>query len=93
MDGAAVRRAIEGVDVGYYLIHSLGRGASFEQRDRDAPGIFADAALSAGVKLIVYLGGIVPAMPVAFHRTCARTGRLRISCWAVACRRPRCRLP
>jgi uncharacterized protein YbjT (DUF2867 family) len=59
MDGAAVGRAVEGVDVAYYLIHSLGTGESFEQRDRDAAGIFADAALSAGVKRIVYLGGIV----------------------------------
>ena len=59
MDGAAVRHALEGVDVAYYLIHSLGTGASFEQRDRDAAGIFAGAAMSAGVKRIVYLGGIV----------------------------------
>ena len=55
-----VRRALEGMDVAYYLIHSLGTGASFEQRDREAAGIFADAAKSAGVKRIVYLGGIVP---------------------------------
>ena len=55
-----MRRALEGVDVAYYLIHSLGTGASFEQRDREAAGIFADAAMSAGVKRIVYLGGIVP---------------------------------
>ena len=53
-------RALEGVDVAYYLIHSLGTGASFEQRDRNAAGIFADAAVSAGVRRIVYLGGIVP---------------------------------
>src|SRR5689334_18753723 len=59
MDGTAVRRALEGVDVAYYLIHSLGTGASFEQRDRDAAGVFAGAAVSAGVKRIVYLGGIV----------------------------------
>ena len=59
MDGAAVRRALEGVSVAYYLIHSLGTGASFEQRDRDAAGIFAAAARSAGVQRIVYLGGIV----------------------------------
>ena len=54
-----MRRALESVDVAYYLIHSLGAGASFEQRDRDAAGIFADAAMSAGLKRIVYLGGIV----------------------------------
>ena len=59
LDGTAVRRAVEGIDVAYYLIHSLGTGASFEQRDRDAAGIFAAAARSAGVKRIVYLGGIV----------------------------------
>ena len=59
MDEAAVRRALEGVSVAYYLIHSLGTGASFEQRDRDAAGIFAAAARSAGVQRIVYLGGIV----------------------------------
>jgi uncharacterized protein YbjT (DUF2867 family) len=60
MDKTAVRRALEGTDVAYYLIHSLGTGASFEQRDRDAAAIFADAARSAGVQRIVYLGGIVP---------------------------------
>ena len=59
LEGTRVRCALEGVDVAYYLIHSLGTGASFEQRDRDAAGIFADAAVSAGVKRIVYLGGIV----------------------------------
>jgi uncharacterized protein YbjT (DUF2867 family) len=60
LEEARVRRALEGVDVAYYLIHSLGTGASFEQRDRDAAGIFADTAMSAGVTRIVYLGGIVP---------------------------------
>jgi uncharacterized protein YbjT (DUF2867 family) len=59
LDGTAVRQVLAGVDVAYYLIHSLGTGSSFEQRDREAAGIFADAAMSAGVKRIVYLGGIV----------------------------------
>jgi uncharacterized protein YbjT (DUF2867 family) len=60
LDGTAVRHALEGIDVAYYLIHSLGAAASFEQRDREAAGIFADAAMTAGIKRIVYLGGIVP---------------------------------
>ena len=64
MDAAAVRRALDGVDVAYYLIHSLGTGPSFEQRDREAAGIFARAAALAGVKRIVYLGGIITG-PVA----------------------------
>src|ERR1700729_475790 len=59
MDPAAVRGALDGVEVAYYLIHSLGAGPSFERRDRDAAGIFAAAAASAGVKRIVYLGGIL----------------------------------
>jgi uncharacterized protein YbjT (DUF2867 family) len=54
-----VQQALEGVDVAYYLSHSLGTGASFEQRDREAAGIFADAAMSAEIKRIMYLGGIV----------------------------------
>jgi uncharacterized protein YbjT (DUF2867 family) len=69
MDQAAVRDALEGVDVAYYLIHSLGTGTSFEQRDRDAAATFAQAAVSAGVKRIVYLGGIVsgPAQDLSPH--------------------------
>src|SRR5271169_4266669 len=59
MDDSAVRRALEGVDVAYYLIHSLGTDASFEQRDRTAAQTFAAAAKAAGVQRIVYLGGII----------------------------------
>ena len=59
VDESAVRRALEGVDVAYYLIHSLGTGASFERRDRAAAGIFAAAAKATGVQRIVYLGGII----------------------------------
>src|ERR1700729_3346243 len=33
-DAAALREALAGCDVAYYLIHSLGTGSSFEQRDR-----------------------------------------------------------
>ena len=64
MDADAVRRALDGIEVAYYLIHSLGTGPTFEQRDREAAGIFARAAASAGVKRIVYLGGIISG-PVA----------------------------
>src|ERR1700726_2884888 len=58
-DQSAVRRAVQGVDVAYYLIHSLGTGASFERRDRTAAQTFAAAAEAAGVQRIVYLGGII----------------------------------
>jgi uncharacterized protein YbjT (DUF2867 family) len=59
MDPAAVRRALAGIDVAYYLIHSLGADGSFEEQDRAAAHVFAEAAKSAGVDRIVYLGGII----------------------------------
>ncbi|HMO10842.1 MAG TPA: SDR family oxidoreductase [Actinotalea sp.] len=56
----AIRAALEGVDVAYYLIHSLGSGAKFEARDRRVALTFAQAAREAGVGRIVYLGGLHP---------------------------------
>src|ERR1700752_5501056 len=51
------------VDVAYYLIHSLGRGPSFEQRARAAARIFAEAAAVAGLRRMIYLGGIASGDP------------------------------
>ncbi len=59
--GAALDRALKGVDVAYYLVHSLGTSRSFEATDREAAAAFAAAARAAGVRRIVYLGGLVPA--------------------------------
>ncbi len=55
----AARAALEGVEVAYYLVHSLG-SPSFEDTDRLAATNFASAARAAGVGRIVYLGGPVP---------------------------------
>ncbi|MFJ7264537.1 SDR family oxidoreductase [Streptomyces globosus] len=60
-DAASVAEAMRGVDVAYYLVHGLGAGSGFEDRDRAAARIFADAARAAGVRRIVYLGGLTPA--------------------------------
>lgn len=60
LDGAAVASALDGVDVAYYLIHSIGAAASFEERDLDAARTFARAAESAGIGRVIYLGGMVP---------------------------------
>ncbi|MER6218080.1 SDR family oxidoreductase [Streptomyces sp. NPDC001674] len=60
-DAASTAAAMEGVDVAYYLVHSLNTGARFEERDRAAARTFAEAARAAGVRRIVYLGGLVPA--------------------------------
>lgn len=60
-DAEAVRRALDGVDVAYYLVHAIGRGPDFAGRDRHAARTFASAAWDAGVRRIVYLGGLGPA--------------------------------
>jgi uncharacterized protein YbjT (DUF2867 family) len=49
--------ALDGVDVAYYLVHSLD-AADFEDRDARAAQAFGDAAADAGVRQIVYLGGL-----------------------------------
>ncbi|MET0421283.1 MAG: SDR family oxidoreductase [Acidimicrobiia bacterium] len=55
-----VRRALAGVDVVYYLVHSIGTGSQFVESDRRAATNLADAAAGAGVQRVVYLGGMVP---------------------------------
>ncbi|HTY40766.1 MAG TPA: SDR family oxidoreductase [Thermoanaerobaculia bacterium] len=57
LDAVAVRRALDGVSVVYYLIHSMG-GEDFAARDREAAGILGRAAREAGVRRIIYLGGL-----------------------------------
>ena len=57
-DPAAVRRALEGVRVAYYLVHGMGSADDFEESDRRAAEAFGVAARDAGVERIVYLGGL-----------------------------------
>jgi uncharacterized protein YbjT (DUF2867 family) len=59
LDPRSLTRALDGVDVAYYLVHSLGAPA-FEETDRRAAATFAAAASAAGVRRIVYLGGPAP---------------------------------
>ena len=49
--------AIEGAEAAYYLVHSLDSG-DFERRDAESARNFATAAAEAGLKQIVYLGGL-----------------------------------
>ncbi|MDM7832615.1 SDR family oxidoreductase [Cellulomonas edaphi] len=55
-----IAKALDGVDVAYYLIHSLGSGRTFEQTDRHTALVFGQAAREAGVGRMVYLGGLYP---------------------------------
>ena len=50
--------ALEGVETAFYLIHSMGSGQDFEQHDREGARNFAAAARKAGVRRIIYLGGL-----------------------------------
>ena len=56
-DEASLRTALDGCDAAYYLVHSLD-SADFQAKDADAARSFARAAADAGVRRIVYLGGL-----------------------------------
>jgi uncharacterized protein YbjT (DUF2867 family) len=58
LEWASLRPAMEGVDTVYYLIHSMDTSGGFEQLDRAAASNFANAARAAGVRRIIYLGGL-----------------------------------
>lgn len=58
LDAASLGPAMAGVEAAYYLVHSMGATGSFEDQDRIAADNFAEAARAAGVKRIIYLGGL-----------------------------------
>ncbi|MFF4750448.1 SDR family oxidoreductase [Streptomyces sp. NPDC002514] len=59
-DAESVARAMDGVHVAHYLVHALGTGRDFERTDRDAARVFGEQARRAGVRRLVYLGGLAP---------------------------------
>jgi len=58
LDPASLPPALAGVHTAYYLVHSMGSSGRFEEEDRQAAGSFAAAAHEAGVRRIIYLGGL-----------------------------------
>jgi uncharacterized protein YbjT (DUF2867 family) len=50
--------ALQEVEVAYYLVHSMGSSGSFEEADRRGARNFGEAAKAAGVKGIIYVGGL-----------------------------------
>ncbi|MEX2304362.1 MAG: SDR family oxidoreductase [Bryobacterales bacterium] len=58
LDETSLRAALQGVGTAYYLIHSMGSGGDFREKDRQAAEGFAAAAHEAGVRRIIYLGGL-----------------------------------
>ncbi|MCI0655445.1 MAG: NAD(P)H-binding protein [Acidobacteria bacterium] len=68
LDKRTLKDAMTGVQVAYYLIHSMGSGERFEEEDRRAARNFGDAAREAGVDRIIYLGGLGdPSQPLSPH--------------------------
>jgi uncharacterized protein YbjT (DUF2867 family) len=69
LDPGTLPAALQGIEVAYYLIHSMGGGPTgFEGRDRRAARNFAEAAKQAGVARIIYLGGLTSqTSPVSLH--------------------------
>ncbi len=57
-DASTLAPALDGVDTAYYLVHSMAEGDRFEDEDRRAARSFAVVARDAGVRRIVYLGGL-----------------------------------
>lgn len=59
-DAAACERALAGCEAALYLVHGMGEGGDYHEREVEAARTFASAAGRAGVRRIVYLGGVAP---------------------------------
>ncbi len=58
LDPTALRRALQGVEAAFYLVHSMAGDEDYAERDRRAALLFGEVAREAGVRRIVYLGGL-----------------------------------
>ena len=58
LDRQSLDSALRGVDVAYYMVHSMRSTGSFEETDRQAAQNFSQAAKAAGVKGLIYVGGL-----------------------------------
>jgi uncharacterized protein YbjT (DUF2867 family) len=58
LDVSSLDEALQGVHTAYYLVHLMSGSKDFEKEDRQAATNFAQAAKNAGVRRIIYLGGL-----------------------------------
>jgi uncharacterized protein YbjT (DUF2867 family) len=58
LNKGSLQEALKGMDTAYYLVHSMGTKADFEQLDRISAQNFLDACIENRVKRIIYLGGL-----------------------------------
>jgi uncharacterized protein YbjT (DUF2867 family) len=75
LDPETLPATLKDIDVAFYLVHSMAAGSDFARLDIEAAKNFAAAAAEAGVKRVVYLGGLIPADPRSAHlKSRAETG-------------------
>ena len=76
-DGSTMEPALAGVEAAIYLVHGMAEEGDYEQREHDAARAFARVAARAGVRRLVYLGGVEPAGELSKHlRSRLETGRI-----------------
>jgi uncharacterized protein YbjT (DUF2867 family) len=76
-DRSAVARALAGCRAVVYLVHAMGGGPGYEERELAAAQVMAEEAARAGLERIVYLGGVAPAGRPSRHlRSRLRTGEV-----------------
>jgi uncharacterized protein YbjT (DUF2867 family) len=75
VSGAGLGRALDGVDAAYDRMHSMEGGnvnSGFQDHERRSAERFATAARAAGVRRVVYLGGLVPQHGAASRHLASR---------------------
>ncbi len=58
LNRSSLKKAFEGIDTAFYLIHSMGSASGFQEKDQMAAYNFSKVARDGGVKRIIYLGGL-----------------------------------
>jgi len=66
-DVDSLRAAMTGIDIAYYLVHSLGNKKGWQAMDRQAARNFSNVAREMGVKRIIYLGGLGEDLALSEH--------------------------
>ncbi|HJK97828.1 MAG TPA: NAD(P)H-binding protein [Polyangiaceae bacterium LLY-WYZ-14_1] len=73
----SLERALAGCRAAFYLVHEVGQGNRYAEREADGARAFAEAARTAGVERLVYLGGPEPDAGISPHlKSRVETGRL-----------------
>lgn len=74
---ATLHQALQGCDAAIYLVHSMGNVEDYAREEREAAQAFASACTEAGVRRVVYLGGVAPEGPPSVHLASRlETGRI-----------------